>query len=103
MAAVHGIPPRVRWAAFRQRRPIVGGILAWTGWVALWGFIALTALVLSVWLGMFGPLPSMDDLRTIENANTSEVYASDNDREPIGKFYIKTARPSRWTAFRRSW
>ncbi len=82
-------PVRVRWTAFRQRWPVVGGILAWAGWLAKWGFVALMALVLSVWLGFFGPLPSMDELRTIENANTSEVYASDNDREPIGKFYIE--------------
>ncbi|MCC7507440.1 MAG: transglycosylase domain-containing protein [Saprospiraceae bacterium] len=82
-------PLRVRWAAFRQKSPVLGGILNWTGRLFKWGFIALLLLVFSVWIGAFGKLPSFDELRSIETANTSEVYAADNDREPIGKFYIE--------------
>ena len=82
-------PLRVRWAAFRQRNPMLGKTLSWTGRLFKWGVYALLLLVFCVWVGVFGKLPSTDELRSIETANTSEVYAADNDREPIGKFYIE--------------
>lgn len=82
-------PLRVRWAAFRQRRPVLGGIVRWTGRLAMAALITVVLLVFLVGVGLFGRLPSSAELRNIETANTSEVYASDNERDPIGKFYIE--------------
>lgn len=84
-------PLRVRWAAFKQRKPLVGSLLHWAGRLVKWGAGAgvtiVLLLVICVWLGIFGRLPSKGDLRNIETANTSEVYSSDGVM--IGKFYIE--------------
>lgn len=80
-------PLRERWAAFRQRHPLAGGILGWTGWLVKWGFYFLLFLVLGVWVGFFGRLPSTNELKNIETANSTEIYTADSVL--IGKFYIE--------------
>ncbi len=80
-------PLRHRWTAFRQRHPIASGILGWTGWVIKWGFFAGLLLVFSVWIGVFGRLPNNEELRTIETANSTEIYTADSVL--IGKYFIE--------------
>lgn len=79
-------PLRTGWAAFRQRFPRAGWCLGWVGTFIRWGFNFLLFLIFGVWIGLFGHLPSSEELRTIETANTSEVYSADSVL--IGKFYL---------------
>jgi penicillin-binding protein 1A len=79
-------PLRNAWAAFRQRFPVAGWTFGWIGTFIRWGFYFLLFLIFGVWIGLFGHLPSAEELRTIETANTSEVYTVDSVL--IGKFYL---------------
>jgi penicillin-binding protein 1A len=76
-----------RWAQFRQKRPITGGIFAWIGWLFKWGFYTLIFLTLGVWIGLFGRLPSMKELKEVETANSTEIYTVDSVM--IGKYFIE--------------
>ncbi|MCC7244325.1 MAG: transglycosylase domain-containing protein [Saprospiraceae bacterium] len=80
-------PVRDRWAAFKARNPRSGFVLGWMGTFFRWGFNFLLFLVLSVWVGLFGGLPSNDELRNIETANSTEIYTQDSVL--IGKFFIE--------------
>lgn len=80
-------PLRNRWANFRRRHPLAGGILGWTGWLVKWGFYFLLFLVVGVWIGLFGRLPSTNELKNIETANSTEIYTADSVL--IGKFFIE--------------
>lgn len=80
-------PLRARWAGFRQRHPIAGGLLGGVGRVFKWGFYLLLFLVLGVWVGLFGRLPSAEELKNIETANSTEIYTADSVL--IGKYYIE--------------
>ncbi|MFN4254924.1 MAG: transglycosylase domain-containing protein [Saprospiraceae bacterium] len=72
---------------FRNRNPRAGFVLGWLGTFVKWGFQFLLALVLAVWVGVFGRLPSSEELRNIETAQTTEVYSADSVL--IGKFFIE--------------
>lgn len=80
-------PLRVRWTAFRQRHPIVGGVFGWTGWAVKWIFYGILLLIAGVWVGAFGHLPSSEELKNIETANSTEIYTADSVL--IGKFFIE--------------
>ncbi len=80
-------PLRTRWANFRQRHPLAGGILGWTGRLIKWGFYCLLLLIAGVWIGLFGSLPSAEELKNVETANSTEIYTADSVL--IGKFYIE--------------
>lgn len=80
-------PVRTRWANFKAKYPIPGQILGWTGRIFRWGFNFLLILVIGVWIGLFGALPSSEELKNIETANASEVYTADGVM--IGKYYIE--------------
>jgi penicillin-binding protein 1A len=80
-------PLRQRWAAFRQRFPAAGFVLGWAGTFLRWGFNMLLLLILGVWLGIFGTLPSTEELRNIETANSTEIYTADSVL--IGKYFIE--------------
>lgn len=62
-------------------------MLGWLGTFFRWGFNFLVLLVLGVWIGLFGRLPSTDELRNIETANSTEIYTQDSVL--IGKFFIE--------------
>lgn len=49
--------------------------------------LGLFALFGSVYIGLFGPLPSADDLRSIRNDNASEVIGTDGGF--LGKYFIQ--------------
>ncbi|RME92450.1 MAG: penicillin-binding protein, partial [Bacteroidetes bacterium] len=53
----------------------------------LTGTAAVGVLVLSVYLGFFGPLPTYAELRNVRNSQASEVYAEDGAL--LGKYYIE--------------
>lgn len=80
-------PLRAKWAGFRERHPIAGGVLGWAGTIFLWIFFLLLFLVFSVWIGVFGRLPSTEELKNVETANSTEIYTVDSVL--IGKFYIE--------------
>ena len=79
-------PLRAGWHAFKVRFPRLGWALGWCGTIVRWGVNTLLVLIIGVWIGLFGALPSSEELRTIETANTSEVYSADSVL--IGKFYL---------------
>jgi penicillin-binding protein 1A len=80
-------PLRTRWAAFRATNPKAGFVLGWAGTAARWGFNCLLLLILGVWIGLFGRLPSTTELREIETANSTEIYTADSVL--IGKYFIE--------------
>ena len=78
-------PIRERWTAFKEKYPKSGTAILWGAALFRWGVYFVLLLILCVGLGFFGPLPSTDELRRIETANTTEVYTADSVL--IGKFY----------------
>jgi penicillin-binding protein 1A len=80
-------PIKARWAAFNEHNPRAGKVLGWAGTAMRYGFNFLLLLILFVWMGVFGRLPSRTELRNIESENASYVYSSDTVQ--IGKYYIK--------------
>ena len=80
-------PLRARWATFRQQHPVVGMVLGLFGSLIKWGFYFLLFLIISVWIGLFGRLPSTEELKNIETANSTEIYTADGVL--IGKFFIE--------------
>lgn len=51
------------------------------------GFLALLLLFLSIYLGVFGKLPTKAYLKSLKNPVTSTIYAS--NQEPIGFYYLQ--------------
>jgi penicillin-binding protein 1A len=85
--AIRTAPLRTRWAAFKSQYPVPGNILGWLGTIFKWGFYFLLFLVFCVWIGVFGFLPSRNELKNIETANSTEVYTADTVL--IGKYFIE--------------
>lgn len=80
-------PARERWAAYRKRNPVPGFVLGWGATLFKWGFFLLLFLVIGVWLGLFGRLPSKEELKSVETANSTEIYTIDSVL--IGKYFIE--------------
>lgn len=80
-------PVRTRWQGFREHYPVPGSLLGWMGTLIKWGFYFLLFLVVGVWMGFFGHLPSKNELKNIETANSTEVYTIDSVM--IGKYFIE--------------
>jgi len=80
-------PVHARWASFKGRYPIPGAVLGTAGWLIKWGFYLLLFLVIGVRVGLFGRLPSGEELRNVENASSTEIYTADSVL--IGKYYIE--------------
>ncbi len=81
------LPVRAGWAAFQERNPKSGFVLGWLGTFIRWGINFLLILILGVWIGLFGRLPSTQDLREVETANSTEIYTADSVL--IGKYFIE--------------
>ncbi|MFM8490018.1 MAG: transglycosylase domain-containing protein, partial [Bacteroidota bacterium] len=79
-------PLRARWSVFKNQYPRAGSVLGWTGTAFRWGVNFLIFLIAGVWIGLFGRLPSSEELRNIETANATEVYSADSVL--IGKYYM---------------
>ncbi|MEI6408179.1 MAG: transglycosylase domain-containing protein [Bacteroidota bacterium] len=80
-------PLSTRWAGFRARNPRAGNVLGWLGWLIKWGFYFLLFLTFGVWIGLFGHMPDNEEIRTVETANSTEIYTADSVL--IGKYYIE--------------
>ncbi len=80
-------PLRERWAAFSKVNPRSAWALGWMGWLAQWGFGILAAMVFLTWLGVFGHMPSKDELRNIQTANSTEIFSQDSVL--LGKYFIE--------------
>ncbi len=75
------------WEAYKLRNPKETKIFTWILRVFMIGFLSLFLLVFLTVIGVFGKLPSTEELQQIETANASEIYSSDNVM--IGKFYTE--------------
>ena len=72
---------------FAKKKPVK----AWGGFIfgasALFGLLFICCLVLFVRWGIFGPLPTHQQLQDIKNDNASIVYTEDG--EILGKYFIQ--------------
>jgi penicillin-binding protein 1A len=75
------------WEVYKQRNPRETKIITWIFTMVKWGFAFVFLIVLLTLFGVFGKLPSTDDIRSIETSNASEIYSSDNVM--IGKYYTE--------------
>jgi penicillin-binding protein 1A len=67
--------------------PILGKGVSWLYTLVKVGISVLLLLILLSLLGVFGHMPSKEELRNIENSNTTEIYSTDSVL--IGRFYIE--------------
>jgi penicillin-binding protein 1A len=79
-------PLNARWQVFKSANPRAGKILGVVGTLIRYLFNFLIFLIIAVWIGLFGRLPSRHDLKNIESANATYVYSSDSVQ--LGKYYI---------------
>lgn len=71
----------------KSKKSIGKRILRLSIYAILLLILGLFALFGSVYIGLFGPLPSADDLKSIKNNNASEVVGSDGGI--LGKYFIQ--------------
>ncbi len=75
------------WQVYKTKYPRETKILTWTTRIIGTGILALAFFIILVLIGVFGHLPSSDELQQIETANASEVYSADG--KMIGKYYTE--------------
>lgn len=75
------------WDVYKQRNPRESKIFLWIFTLIKWLVIFVFTIILLTLIGVFGSLPSSDDLKNIETSNASEIYSSDNVL--IGKFFTE--------------
>ncbi|MCS6928049.1 MAG: transglycosylase domain-containing protein [Saprospiraceae bacterium] len=80
-------PVRALWRRFEVRYPFIASGLIAAERLIRWSIYFLLLLIFLVWLGIFGRLPSTDELRFIETANATEIYSADSVL--LGKFYVE--------------
>jgi penicillin-binding protein 1A len=54
---------------------------------AVWGFSGLIIFLSLVYLGIFGPIPTYSELKSIKQANSSEIISIDG--KVLGRYYIE--------------
>jgi penicillin-binding protein 1A len=80
------------WQVVRQR---TGDALRWMlrnkvktiKYASALGLFSLLLLIASIWLGLFGRLPSMDSLRHLRNPVATTIYGA--NKEALGSFYLQ--------------
>lgn len=76
---------QLQWSDFQMRRPRWAlAVKAATG-LAVAGFATIVLIVLMVYVGLLGPLPTYGDLKSIRNDTASEVFADDGAL--LGKYF----------------
>lgn len=80
-------PARAAWRRFEVRYPLMASVLSGASTLFRWGIYFLLLLIVCVWLGLFGRLPSTSELHSIETANATEIYSADSVL--LGKFYVE--------------
>jgi penicillin-binding protein 1A len=81
------VPYNEAYSKFKERNPKTGLFIFYVSRMFLIGFATLFFMVSGTSLGLFGEMPSKEELRNIENSNASEIYTADSIL--IGKFYIE--------------
>lgn len=71
----------------KQQKPIWKKVLRLSIYGILLALVCMFALFGSVYIGLFGALPTADDLKAIKNDNASEVFSSDGVL--LGKYYVQ--------------
>ncbi len=71
----------------KTKNPVLGNIFSWSYKAFRYLILFVLALIFLVWLGVFGHMPNSNELKNIENSNTTEIYSADTVL--IGKFYIE--------------
>jgi hypothetical protein len=61
-------PIRNAWANYSDRNPNEARIFGWIGKAIKWGFYFVLFLVFLTWMGVFGRIPSTNELKQIETA-----------------------------------
>ncbi len=72
----------------------------WVKWMLIAGlsvFILILGLYISIYMGVFGKLPTTEDLSSIKQEQATEVR--DKDGKLIGKYYIYDRQPVRFEDF----
>ncbi len=62
-------------------------VFRWTTYLFLTGTGLLLLLYFSIYIGLFGSIPSKDDLNQVSNYTASEVYSSDHVL--LGRYYVE--------------
>lgn len=75
------------WHNYAQRHPRESKIISWITKVTKWIFSSVFLFIILTYLGVFGHIPTQEELKNLENANASEVYTSDGLL--IGKYYTE--------------
>ena len=81
------IPTSRKKAKKNQRKPIWKRLLRLSVYILLGIILLVFALFGSVYIGLFGALPTSDDLRAVKNNNASEIFASDDVL--LGKYFLQ--------------
>ena len=75
------------WQVYSQRNPTESRVISWIFSIIKWVFGIVLLIILLAYFGVFGSLPTSEELKQIETANASEIYTSDNVM--IGKYYTE--------------
>lgn len=62
-------------------------LIVWSLELLLLGILLLLLFYCSVYFGLFGPIPTVNQLHQIKNPNASEVYSADG--KVLGRYYIQ--------------
>ncbi|MBK8517368.1 MAG: transglycosylase domain-containing protein [Saprospiraceae bacterium] len=75
------------WDVYKSNNPGKSKIIYWSFNLVKWGFIFVIAIILMTLFGVFGKLPTADEIKSIETSDASEIYSSDGVM--IGKYYTE--------------
>lgn len=72
----------------RSEKPsIITRLFQWSLRLTILGLLLFIGFFGSVYMGMFGPIPTPDDLKNLINAQASEVYSRDG--QVIGRYFME--------------
>lgn len=75
------------WDVYCQRNPRESKVISWIYFIVKWTFIFVFLIIFLTIIGVFGKMPTTEELKMIESANASEVYSADDVM--IGKYYTE--------------
>jgi penicillin-binding protein 1A len=84
---VRTAPVRKAWVDYKIRNPREALMILWLYRIIASVIMIVLLVVILTWVGLFGSMPDTEELKNIESANVSEVYASDGVL--IGKYFTE--------------
>lgn len=81
-----------RYRAFREQHPVAARVTLFVGTAGILGFLSVFSLVVLIYFGAFGKLPTQEVIRNIDQNIASEVYSADSVL--LGKYFIENRLPS---------